>query len=428
MKFAKLLSLYSGILLLGTLARDAAALQPMSKFVAAARQRSFAAQEQTATVRQRQAETDVTFGRLLPTFTARGTYTFNQYEAKVTVPGIGSAVITPQHQRDGVLLLEAPLLDLASRAKNEQAKLTAEVAVLQSQVVGVELERSVARLYTSYLGSEALIRATTRSLEAAQSNLEYVATRTDLGAATEVDRARATANVERARQDSAEAQLTQNLLARQLETLTGIAPTPIAEFPVDNLEAEVPISEWLASKDTPSDRLAPKLYELAEQGKRAANYALLPTITASAQERFTNATGFSGRVASFVAQGTLTWKLDYANYAQSEVQQRAIELQQVRSNRTRRDLEDAIFEAFARVQSGIAKCRAARAQRDAADKASTLTQERYALGAATQLDVTLSQREAFSAATAQIQADAELAYARLSLRIYAGRPVSDSPR
>ena len=47
--------------------------------------------------------------------------------------------------------------------------------------------------------------------------------------------------------------------------------------------------------------------------------------------------------------------------------------------------------------------------------------ERYRAGTATLLDVIIAQRDSFSAEIAQIQSDSDLAYARASLRITAGR-------
>src|SRR5690606_22414485 len=102
-------------------------------------------------------------------------------------------------------------------------------------------------------------------------------------------------------------------------------------------------------------------------------------------------------------------------------------LQQVRTAKTRRDMEDQIFTAHQQIQTGIAKSTAARAQAAATKKAADLALERYQAGAATQLDVTQAQRDAFAANVSQIQADADLAYARLLLRINAGQAMGAEP-
>jgi outer membrane protein TolC len=192
------------------------------------------------------------------------------------------------------------------------------------------------------------------------------------------------------------------------------------------LRTEGTLSGWLASAaGLPQERVARKLGEAADQNRKAANRALFPTLAGSAQERITNATGFGGRNASYVLQLTLSWRLDYATLATSDAQSAALEVQRVRVERTRRVAEDAVFEAFRRVEAGLAKSRAARAQATSAERAATLSLDRYGAGVATQLDVTQAQRDAFLASAAKIQADADLAFARASLRLAAGVTVSD---
>jgi outer membrane protein TolC len=426
-KFSYLLSLGTGIGMLLT-APAALAVQPIGEFLAAARQNSYASREQVATVGQRRAEENTAFGRLLPTFSARGSYSYNQYEVKIPAgafPGsTEDLVISPHSQLDGTLTLDVPLLDLASRARHDQSKLLTEVAELQRELVGVDLDRAVARSYASYVGTAALVNAALESINAAQQHLTYVQTRIELGASTELERARALANVERAQQDKTDAELAQALAGRQLETLSGLTPTPVEAFPSDDLHAEAPLGQWLTVKDTASDRLQSKLVEVNEVGKRAANYALLPTISANATERLTNATGFAGRVAQYQLQAVLSWKLDYTTYANTKVQNEVMEVQRVRTEKARRDVEDAIFEAHQRITAGIVKSRSARAQVVAATTAAELAKERYQAGVATQIDVTQSQRDAFLASASQIQADADLTYWRMLLRVAAGRDVT----
>lgn len=425
-RHVKLLSVCSGIVAtLGTLSSSAWALQPLSEFLAGARQNSFAAREQTVSVEQKRSEEKVAFGRLLPSLTVKGQYTYNQYEAEVTVPGAAtSIVITPHNQLDGFAILDVPIVDLASRARHDQAELLMEVAQLQGELVGVELDRAVARLYAQYIGASALLNAAQESVALAQKNYEFVQTRVSLGAGTELDRVRALANVERAKQDQAEANLARTLYARQLNTLTGVEASAVTELPEDALLPEAPLEQWLGVGNTPSDKMAAKLVDVTNAGRRASQYAMLPTLSANAQERLTNATGFAGQASSYTLQAVLTWRLDYATYAQREAQDAALALQRVRNEKTRRDMEDQIFEAYQRIQSGIVKSTSARAQVAAAKQAASLASERYQAGAATQLDVTQSLRDSFLSSAAQIQADADLSFARALLRINAGQPPS----
>lgn len=426
MKYLRLLSISSGIVAsLVSLSAPVWALQPLEEFLGGARRQSFAAQEQRVVERARAADEAVAFGKLLPAVTARGTYSYNQYEAKVTVPGSGtSIVITPHNQLDASLGLEVPLVDLASRARHDQAELTLEAARLQTDLIGLDLDKSVSRIYSALIGASALVNAADQSLALAQKNFEVVSTRVELGAGTELDRARAQANLERAKQDRAEAELNRTLFTRQLATLSGIEPTAVVQFSEDTLQPEAPLGQWLGVKDTPADRVSAKLTEAAAASQRASNYALLPTLSATGQERVTNATGFAGKVASYQVQGILSWRLDYGTYKTRDVASANLELQRVRTAKARRDMEDQIFEAYQRIQSGIVKSTSARAQLAAAKKAADLALERYQAGAATQLDVTQSQRDAFIASVTQVQADADLTYARLLLRINSGQSVA----
>jgi len=412
---------------LGLSSGTAHALQPIEVFYDGARTRNFDAREQLATSEQRDWEADAALGRLLPSFTARGTYQRNQYETAVTLPGTTtSLVITPKNQWDGLLQLDVPIVDLASYHRHAQSKRLAEAAKVQSEVVGAEITRAVARAYYSFVGASALAVSARRSLQMAEDNLAFVSVRREVGAALELDVERARANVERAKQDVADADLLQVTAARNLETLSGASPTPVNDFVEDDLHEEGALQAWLDTKRTPSERAQRLLNEAASSGERAARSALLPTLSANAQERFTNATGFSGRSSFFTVQAVLQWKLDYGSYASSKAQVFAGQVQQIRSERSRRSEQDAIFDAYQRVATGLSKSAAARAQARSAEKAAELASDRYRAGVLTQLDVTQSQRDAFQAQASRIQADADLAYARVVLHTTAGKPALPS--
>ena len=70
------------------------------------------------------------------------------------------------------------------------------------------------------------------------------------------------------------------------------------------------------------------------------------------------------------------------------------------------------------------KSRSARAQAAAAKRAAELATDRYGAGAATQLDVTQAQRDAYLADASRIQADADLALARVQLRLSVGQSLT----
>jgi outer membrane protein TolC len=408
-------------------AGPAHATQPLESFLERAKTQSFDAREATATEQQRQSEADVGLGRLLPAFSARGVYTRNQYEAAVQLPGSATRlVITPLNQLDAFLQLDVPIVDLANYHRYKAGAALAESASEQKAATTIDVSRSVARSYYQFLGADALVRSAVESIKAARANLKNVDDRRAVGAATDLDHERAAASVARAEQDLADAELGSALAGRALETLSGLPPEAATGFPEDDLRGEGALANWLSLAGTaPGQRVAQKLGEAADQNRKAASRALLPTLSGSAQERITNATGFNGRNSAYTLQLILAWRLDYGTIASSDAQSAAFEVQRVRVERTKRAAEDAAFEAFRRVEAGIAKSRSASAQASAATRAAALSSDRYAAGVATQLDVTQAQRDAFLAVAAKIQADADLAFARASLRLAAGVPITD---
>lgn len=419
---------FGALLALGlSFSSPAQATQPLDAFLERAKTQSFDAREATATERQRASEADAAIGKLTPSFSARGVYTRNQYEAAVQLPGTATKlVITPLNQLDAFLQLDVPIVDLANYHRYKAASALAASATEQKSATTIDVSRSVARAYYQFLGADALVQSAKESIKAAQANLKNVDDRRAAGAATDLDHERAAASVARAEQDLADAELSAALAGRALETLSGLTPAPAEPAAEDDLHGEGELGSWLTlSASAPGQRVAQRLGEAAEQNRKAANRALFPTLAGSAQERITNATGFNGRNSAYTLQLVLSWRLDYGTVASNDAQSAALEVQRVKVERTRRAAEDGAFEAFRRVEAGVAKSRAARAQANAATRAAALSADRYNAGVATQLDVTQAQRDAFLATAAKIQADADLAFARASLRLASGVPVSD---
>jgi len=414
------------------LSGSAQATQPLDAFLERAKTQSFDSREASATYQQRSSEADVALGKLIPSFTARGVYTRNQSEVAAELPvAAGSPpvrlVITPLNQLDAFLQLDVPIIDLASYHRYKAGQALAASAAEQRGATNIDVSRSVAQAYYQFLGADSLVQSARESIKAAEANLKNVDDRRAAGAATDLDHERARAAVARAEQDLADAELGGALAARSLETLSGLSPTAAQGVPPDDLHTEGSLQNWLTlAGTTPTQRVADRLGEAAEQNRKAASRALLPTLSGSAQERITNATGFSGKTSTYTLLLTLNWRLDYGTVATRDAQSAALEVQRVRVERTKRASEDAAFAAFRRVEAGVVKSRAAQAQAEAATRAASLSADRYNAGVATQLDVTQAQRDAFLATAAKIQADADLAFARASLRLAAGVAVSDT--
>ena len=401
------------------------ALQPLDTFLAGARSNHPDALAADATYRQREAEVGQARGRLLPSLTARGTYTHNQFEA-ITPPELGSLVITPQNQLDAVFLLDVPIVDLAQFARYGAQKTQAELADASRALTRRGLEERVVRTYYLFAATSGLRNIADRSLALAEKNKKNVADRLEAGLASELDLERANANVERAKQDVADALLSQQLAARNLETLSRVKPEAATVFPEDDLHDEGTLDSWVAAIDPnmPERRMSEAERKLAEASRDAAKLTFAPALSAQAQERLTNATGFTGRVGSYALSATLSFRFDFGQIAQLDAAKAAQEGAIARAEGTRRSTEDAVAEAYNRINANLAKAKASRAQAKATDRAAVIAEDRYQAGTSTELDVTQAQRDAFSANVARIQSDLDLAQARAVLRIATGKPLS----
>lgn len=431
MSFPKHLSIIALALSLAAQPAHVLALQPLDTFVRAARHANHSNREAAVTSTQREAEAQVAKAGIYPVFTAAGSYTRNQYEVALVLPeeltmgmadSSGRLVIQPKNQFDGTLMLKIPVIDIGawrriSAAKaNQQASMASELATEQ------DVETQVYRGYYQLLGQEAVLEAARTTLEVANKNLQQVQDQLQLGTASELDIQRARAEIARAEGDVATANLAVVTARRQLATATSIEPEPATEFIEDDLHEETPIESWLAAApQTPQVALATASRRAADASTAAAEAAWYPTLSANAQERFTNATSFSGHSAVYLLQATLAWQFDGTLSPSVRAQKAAANASLIRAEYAERAAQDAIFQAWHQVRASIEKSRAARAQITAAKTAADLARDRYSLGAATQLEVVQAQQEAFRAEVARIQADTDLAYARAALRASSGQ-------
>lgn len=419
------LSLLTGIaLLLGS--PTVWALQPLGDFLAKAHNHPDN-REALATVAQREAEASSALGRLLPSFAAQGTYTRNQYEVALSM-GDRRVTVQPYNQLDASLRVDVPIVDLAARSRYRAQQAATEAARAGQESSALDVQKQVVRSYYQVLGATALVESSSRNLDVAEKNAKSVTDRAEAGVASELDVQRANASIEQARQDVSDSELVLVLARRNLTTLTGVEPSPARERTMDDLHDETPLATWLDRSGTqsPAVRQAKAQAQAAEASVAAARRSFLPTLSASAQERFTNATGFSGRTSTYSLSAVLSWKLDFTLDPSVKAQLAAADAALARQDRALRTINDQIHESWQRVKTGIAKCRAARAQTAAARKAATIAAERYASGTGTQLDVIQADRDAFAADVASIQADADLATARAILRLNAGQQLNDS--
>ncbi len=411
--------------LLGLAPARARALQPLETFIESARTKNPDNLEAAANTRQREAEAEVATGRLLPSANVQGIYTRNQYEAIVQLPEGPEVIIQPKNALDAFLTLQVPIVQVELWYRRSAAKTAGKAALARQDFTELIIEENVARAYYELLGYEAALRSTKQGLEVAQNLERLIQTRVDVGVASNLDLQRAIAEVARRQQEVATAEQNVALSRRSLESLSRQTPTPAtdADFVPDDLHEEGPLSAWLKPNNDDLVAVRPSVLEteVARKNRAAARAVWLPTIGGQAQEHFSNATGFTGRNNAYTLSLTATWALDFTLAPRVRAETAALSGASARENRARRDADDSIYEAWQNVRANIEKARAAIPQVEAATLALTLAQDRYENGVATQLDVIQAQRDQLEAEIAAIQAEANLRYSRVVLRVVSRR-------
>jgi len=415
-------------------AARAEALQPLQAFLQSAAKRNFDNREAASLATQRAHEAAQAWQKLLPAVTAQGDYLRNQYEVAPAFPtgGIAPAtrtiMITPLSQWDVILGASVPLVDVATWRSAAGSAASRDAQGERVAAMNLEVQKAVARTWFQLVGVEAVMTAARRILAAAEENARFITTRYQAGLVSDLDVKRINAEVERDRQAVEEADFAIVTTRRSLETLTGLSPSPGSESHLDDLREEAPLDDWLAGVDAlPSVKAARLDAEAADHAAASRQAALLPSLAAQGNERFTNAVGF-GRSPYYSVGVVAAWKLDLGTYQSSRADRAASDGAVVRYDRARATAADAIFNAWHQTRTQIAKSHAARTQREATREAVELARQRYNSGKATLLDVTQSERDDFSAEVSLLQADADLEAARAVLRLSAGRFLTEERR
>jgi len=158
------------------------ALQPLDEFLAGAHRFSLDNREAALNSLQQQRDLLAARGRLMPSVTARGIYTHNQYDAKVdfAIPGMTtgqSFTIQPQNQVDGTIELDVPIVDVGNYYRTRASGESLDALRHTQAATLLEVEKQVARAYFQLIGAEAVRRSAEESLVVARSNYDLTNTR-----------------------------------------------------------------------------------------------------------------------------------------------------------------------------------------------------------------------------------------------------------
>lgn len=390
---------------------------------------------------------------LLPSVTAQGSWTHNQYDAVFNQPAVDSATgmpkacmtdadcggeqtcsaahmcqqsltIVPKNQLDGALRFELPLINTTTWMRAIAANDSQRAAAERELSARDQVRRAVVGTFYGYVGALALLEAANKSLTVAETQAHLTDVRFRAGAVTELETLRAQAEVARNRQVVADATTLVVNTRQSLTTLSGLAPEASLEMPEDDVRPE-PAAESLLDgvEQLPQVRAADHDATAAGRFATASRLALVPTVTAQFTERFTNATSFQGSATLYNLGVNFAWRLDVPTFFNMSSQSHVAQTARLAAEKVRLAARDTLLADEQRFRASLVKIEAARAQVTAARRAAQVARDRYEAGAATQLDLISAERDLFGAEVNLIQARGELAQARLVLRISAGLPL-----
>lgn len=405
---------------------------------------------------------------LLPSFTAQASWTRNQYEAqfkqydtsnspfligspacidglkngdpsscggglsngqviKTQVAELPPAITIPiqlKDQLDATLRFDLPIIDAQRWTRTLAASSADDAAELRELVTSDLVKRQVLGGYYGYAAALAVRESAKKSVAVAEAQLNLTEIRFRAGAVTELEQLRARAEVQRNRQTVAD---TENLVAttrRSLRTVSGIDPGEVVPMPDDNLTPEKGFEELEQNVEAlPAVRASDKDAEAANRLGWSSRLLLVPSLSANFMERFSNATGFTGKNANYSFGLSVMWRLDAPTFMGLEGARATESMALLAAERTRIMARDQVHSDWQRLKAALIKVEAAAAQSQAASRAAQVARDRYAVGAATQVDVIQAERDLFGAEVSQIQARTELASARASLHLSAGLPL-----
>ncbi|MBL8916516.1 MAG: TolC family protein [Archangium sp.] len=355
--------------------------------------------------------------------TSTGVVTFNPHVGTAT-PEYASRAILLQDQLSAVFRIDVPVIDVARWIRVAGAGINKESAELREAYMKDVITRQVVGAYYGYAAALALKQSAEKSLAAAEAQAKLMEIRTQVGSTTELDLARARAEVQRNRQLVADSVSLIATSRRALRTLTSVEPPDSIPEWADNMAPEGALDELEKRIDQlPLVQASDKEAKAGELASTGAALTLVPTVSANFSENISNATGFTGQNATYSFGLNATWRIDVPTVANINSTGALANQAKLAAEKTRLQSRDQVNSDFQRFTAALIKIEAAKAQVAAAGRAAQVSRDRYAVGSATQIEVIQAERDLFTSELGQIQARTELATARASLRLSAALPL-----
>jgi len=358
---------------------------------------------------------------LLPRLTASAGYTRNEVASEVELPGEDPVVITPLDQLEATVRLDVPLVDLGAWSALAAAADCRDAAAAQATATTQATLLAVAQAAWDLRTATQARDAAAAAVTANERVLARVTARREAGTGAAVDLLRATADLAQTRGALAEGEADLGAAKRALAARTGVNTLP------DELTARPrPDGDLDAgARARPEVEAARATVACRARTVASTQLAIAPTLGGFAQERASNATGFSGQATQWAAGVNVSWAPLEGGRRASQVAEAAAARRMAEATLVEREREalDALADARARLDAAALSLEAARVRRDAAKGAAADAEARFEAGTGDAADVSLALGDALDATVDLARAEARQALAVETLRVAAGQPL-----
>ena len=404
----------------------------LTEFLASAKAHNHAIGISRAQLEQQEAAVRQALASLTPTVQLTGGYTRNQYSGVLDIPSLPSGgaprsiTIQPFNSWTGTAGVSVPILSPQNLYRYQGSKYGREASAQAERASEADVLLSTAQAYYQVVGAQGVGDAARTAVRTAEDNLQVTEARRREGTETQLAADRARTDLARANQTLASAQQTLAVAIRNLETLSGRrvdSPLPALGEPETFSGTEDDVVREALERRPELAQSSAALHQ-QETAVKEAWAGLAPTVTATAQEHYTNAPGFIGHDTYWTAGVNLSWTLDpVGTPANVQHARAAAEEQRQRLLQEQDSVRDDVHSSWLSVEATRARLAEAIAEAKSTDEALTITRVQYREGTATSLEVSQAQRDAFNAQASLAQTRADLAAAVLSLRKAAGEPL-----
>ncbi len=372
---------------------------------------------------------------LLPKVSLSAGYTINQYETTLDFsemipeefaeffPESDPVVVNEKAFWSGSLTVVQPLFSGSAIPAWSAAQAQARAAEAQADASLDQLRVGVARAYWGTFVARERVRLATDGVARAEKYLALAETRERVGAGRAIDTAQAGVALARARREKVQAEAGRVEAEENLARLLGVETDVPLERPVPS-QAGVDGAEAAATQvlDAPLVTAAEERAKAARQVRTATDLGWVPSVNGRFTEAFSENAGFSGHDWNWQLAITADWALFDGGFRIAKQREAAMNAQAA-SLAEERERAQATADARS-LWAQLEAARQARVQaaeeRALAERALTLAEASYELGALTFLDLWQTRQQRDGAELAELSADMQLDLAAITLRAKLG--------